>query len=399
MMRQNYYQSRNIIWDYFLVSLFIVTSGAVFWHGMSPAFAFTSLLLFAWINAAIVRKDFGKINNESFLFIIFITFLCVLNYICYTPQFLDNSEVGYLVILTAAYLVVSRYDFYYFRHLLTNIVYYITLLGLVVFGLYEAGVLPSYTLTLPSGVQYKMFFTYTLGWPLDFHRYSGIWHEPGACQIITNTVLWLYYENFIKWDFEKGQLKKLFVIFLGSILSLSAGSYMVLMLLVTAVVIKIRIRSRYKFSIYVFIFLMTTIGLYLMFNSSVVQNKLFDAEGEHVSKVSRLSDINALWKMTLERPILGYGLGTTEFWDMSDNYGNSACSSGFLAYSASLGFTWMLTFVFFVWKGIKKLKIGIGTLFLFLAIILMQFNEKFIEYPITNMFIFQFASYKLNSHK
>lgn len=398
-MRQTCYQSRNVIWDYFLVFLFLVTSGAVFWHGMSPAFAFTSLLFFAWINAATVRKNFGKISNNSFLFVIFISSLCVFNYVIYTPQFQDNSEVGYLVILTATYLVVSRYDFYYFRHLLTNIVYYITLFGLVVLGLYEVGVLPSYSLTLPSGTQYTMFLIYTLGWPLDFHRYSGIWHEPGACQIITNTVLWLYYENFTKWNFEKGQLKKLLVLFLGSILSLSTGSYMVLMLLIIAVVMKIRIRSRYKFIIYVFIFLLTTIGLYLMFNSSVVQNKLFDSEGEHVSKVSRLSDINALWKMTIERPILGYGLGTTDFWDISDNYGNTACSSGFLTYSASLGFTWMLTFVLFVWKGIKRLKIGIGGAFFFVAIILMQFNEKFIEYPITNMLLFQFASYKINSYK
>lgn len=397
-MRQNFYQSRNVIWDYFLVSLFLVTSGAVVWHGLSPALAFISLLFFSWINAAIVRKDFGKINNNSYLFIIFISFLCLVNYIIYTPQFQDNSEVGYLVILTASYLVVSRYDFYYFRYLLTNIVYYITLLGLVVFGLYEIGGLPSYTLTLPSGTQYTMFFIYTLGWPLDFHRYSGLWHEPGACQIITNTVLWLYFKNFIEWNFERGQLRKLFVIFLGSIFSLSTGSFMVLMLLTTAIVMKIKIRSRYKFAIYVFVFLLAIIGLYIMFNSSVVQNKLFDAEGEHVSKVSRLSDINALWRMTTERPILGYGLGTTEFWEMSDNYGNTACSSGFLTYSASLGFTWMLTFVFFVWKGVKRLKIGIGASFLFIAIIVMQFNEKFIEYPITNMFLFQFASYKINSY-
>ena len=384
---------RHTSWDYFLVFMFLATSGAVFWHGMSPALAFTSLLLLAWINTAIIRKDFGKVYNNSFHFINCIFFLCVLNYICYTPQFKDNSEPAYIVILIASYLIVSRYDFYYFRKLITNVVYVITLLGLIVFGLFELGILPTYTLITPSGTPYTMFLTYTLGWPNAFERYSGIWHEPGAGQIVTNTILWLYYKNFVDWKWGKGELKKIFIISLGSIFSFSTGGYLVLMLLVTAIIVKIRIRNRYKYLIYIFVFLIAIIGLYSLFNSPVIQNKLFDAEGEHISKIQRMDDIFALWKMATERPLLGYGLGSVEFWKLSDLYGNTACSSGFLTYTASLGFTWMLLFSFFIWKGIKKIGYGNATIFFFLAVILMQFNEKFIEFPITNMLLFHYASY------
>jgi len=384
-------------WDYFLVFLFLATSGATFWHGMSPAIAFLFFLIMAFINSMAVRKDFGKVHNSSLIFVSFIAAICFVNLLFYGWQFKDNSEIGYLVAITATYLFVSRYDFYYFRDLLTNVVCVLTLVGLIIFGLFELGLIPTYTLNTHSGTPYTMFLFYTLGWPNAFHRYTGLWHEAGACQIITNTVLWLHYRNFVEWKWGKGQLKKIFVIFLGSIFTFSTGSYIVIMLLIAAIVMNIKIKSRYKSLIYIFILIAAVVGLYIMFYSPVIQNKLFDAEGEHVSKLGRLSDINALWKMTLERPLLGYGLGTVEFWKKSEIYGNTACSSGFLTYSASLGFTWMVLFLFFVWKGIKKFRLGKSIIFMFLAIILMQFNEKFIEFPITNMLLFYFASYDSSS--
>ena len=394
MHLRKYIYRQYVIWDYFLVFMFLASSGAVFWHGMSPAFAFFSLLLIALINALIIRQNLGKVHNVSMLFVVCIVGLSVLNYLFYNPQFKDNSEPAYLVILVASYLIVSRFDYYLFRTIITNIVYVITLFGLIVFGLFEFGGLPTQSVITHSGTPYTMFLIYALGWPDAFGRYSGIWHEPGACQIILNTILWLHYRNFVEWSWEKGQLKKITIIFGGSLLTMSAGSFMVLMLLIAAIVLNVKFQSRYRYIIYLFVFLVAIAGLYLMFNSSVIQNKLFDTEGEHVSKVSRLSDINALWTMTLERPILGYGLGTEDFWKMSDQYGNVACSSGILTYSASLGFSWLVLFLIFIWKGIRKLNYGKCTILFFVAIILMQFNEKFIEYPITNMLLFSFASYK-----
>jgi len=393
MQLHNNIYRQHVIWDYFLIFLFLASSGAVFWHGMSPAFAFSSLLLIALINVLVIRRNFGKLHNMSLLFIELVVGLCLLNFIFYDPHFKDNSEPAYIIILLASYLIVSRYDFYYFRSIITNIVYVITLFGLIIFGLFEIDVLPTQSVITHTGTPYTMFLIYTLGWPNAFGRYSGIWHEPGACQIILNTILWLHYKNFVEWRWEKGQFVKIAIIILGSLLTMSTGSFMVLMLLTAAVVINIKIRSKYRYVIFLFVFLVAIVGLYLMFNSTVIQNKLFDAEGEHISKVSRLSDINALWTMTLERPILGYGLGTEDFWKMSDQYGNVACSSGILTYSASLGLTWLLFFLVFIWRGIRKLNYGKSTLFFFVAIILMQFNEKFIEYPITNMLLFSFFSY------
>lgn len=391
--------NKIVKWDYFVAVLFLATSGAVFWHGMSPAFAFSTFFLVSLINSICVSKDFGRRKNVSKFFIVIVVSLCLLNYLVNNVQYKDNSTFGYIVCLLGAYFVITRYDFYYFRSLLTNVVYVITLIGLPCFLLSELDLLTYYTVSERSGGVSSLFLIYNFGNPLLFHRYSGIWHEPGACQVIMNTVLWLHFDKFVNWRWEKGDLKKIFVILLGSLMTMSTGGYFVLMMLSVAITTKIKIKSRYKFFIYSLLLIFVVGAIYTMYNSPVIQNKLFDADGESISKMERFSDINALWRMTLEKPFLGYGLGSVEFWQVSDKYGNTSCSCGILTYSAALGFSWMFTFLLYLWSGISKMKMGKGAIFLFISVILMQFNEKFIEYPITSLFIFYFASYNININK
>ncbi len=388
-----------ILWDYFVVLIFLFTSGATFWVGrFSAALTFLLFLFVALFNSMHVKHDFLKISNPSIVFIYCVVLLCLLNYAFFMPEYQDNSMVGYVVCLTGAYMVISRYDFYYFRKILTDIVYVLTIIGIPVYLLSEIEILPTQSLMTQSGTEYTMFYIYTLGWPNLFHRFTCIWHEAGACQIILNTVLWLHFDNIVDWKWEKGLRKKIVVIFLATLLTMSTGAYMVVMLLFMAVVMNLKIKSNHRFLIFLVVLLLSTTVTYILFNSPVVQNKLFDSEGEHISKVQRLSDVIALWDMSLERPLLGYGVGSVEFWQKSDEYGNTACSTGLLTYSASLGFTWLLVFVCFLWKGISRLNLGKASIFLIIAVLLMQFNEKFIEYPITNIFLFQFASYlKSNS--
>lgn len=389
------------LWDYFVVMMFLITSGATFWVGLLTAgITFSIFFVVALINCLCVKKGINNIFNPSVNFIYLVIILCLINFIIYQPEYKDNSMIGYLICIISAYLVISQYDFYYFRRILTNVVFVISAVGIPIFLLFEYDILPTQEISVQSGKDYTMFYIYTLGWPYPFGRFTGIWHEAGACQIILNSVLWLHFNNMINWEWEKGQLIKLLIILIASLLTMSTGGYLVLMLLflsvvinLKSVVINLKIERKHKIPIVIIVFAITVLSLVLMISSDVVQNKLFDAEGEHVSKMERISDVSALWQMTLERPLLGYGIGTVEFWNMSDKYGNTSCSTGLLTYSASLGFTWMFIFILFLWKGIRQMGLGKASFLLLIAVLLMQFNEKFIEYPITNLFIFRFASY------
>jgi len=304
--------------------------------------------------------------------------------------------IGYIVCLTGSYLVISRYNFYLFRHIITNIVFLITFVGIIVFLLSELEILPYQTIMTSNGTVYTTFLFYTLGWPYLFHRYSGIWHEPGACQIVLNTLLWLHLDKITAWKWEKGEKLKLMVIFLGSILTFSTGGYLVLLLFFFAVFSSSFNRIKKRPELLVMLFLLS-IGLaYLLYNSPVIQDKLFNDDVANVSKIGRQSDAEALWRMTLDKPLVGYGIGTEAFWATSLRYGNTSCSTGLLTYSASLGVFWLILFVTFVWKQIRRMHLLRHPILLLLAVMMMQSNEKFIEYPITSIFVFQFASYYNN---
>ena len=55
------------------------------------------------------------------------------------------------------------------------------------------------------------------------------------------------------------------------------------------------------------------IGIY----SDVIQEKIFVDESESVSKKVRTENTLALLQMSSERPLLGYGIGSKEFFERS----------------------------------------------------------------------------------
>ena len=385
---------RKKIWDYWVVILFLATSGTVFWKGqLSASIAFPFLLIIAYINAIMINKD--RSNNSSFFYICACAFLCLLNFFVNGDSLKDNSMLGFFCSMLATYLIISSYDFFYFRKLITNVVFVIVIIGIPIFVLFEAGMLSTGVMTDNVDTSFVSFGIYTLGWyPHSFDRFSGLWHEPGACQIILNTVLWMHFDSITKWKWEKGQLVKCIVILIGSLLTLSTGSYLVLMLLGGAVLLKLEIKGSHRFWIMLLLLIIIIPILYFIFMSPVIQNKLFDAEGQEMeSKLIRYADMNALWQMIQDKPILGYGIGTEGFWETSYKYGNTTTSSGFLAYAASLGCSWIIVYLFFLWKSCKKLELGRGLPLLILAVIIMQFNEYYIEFPISCVFLFKYLSY------
>ena len=389
--------NKSVLWDYFVVVLLIISSDAVFFKGrLSGSVVYPFLLLISLVHLYITKSKITL--NSSIYYILWCFILCILNYLKNSYPLQDKSMMAFFCSMFATYFIISNYNYEHFKKLFTDVVYLIVLFGIPIFIASEYSLIPLGTIIDVNGQPYYSWGIYTLGWdPHFFHRFSGIWHEPGACQIILNTALWLNYNSILKWNWEKGQLKKCLVILVGSLMTMSTGSYIVLMLLFLAILINVRIRGKYKLWLILLLLIIVPASLYLLFMSPVVQNKLFDADGEMESKVTRLADVMVLWQMIQNKPILGYGIGTTEFWRYICNYGNCNTYSGILAYTASLGISWLLVYMTFLWKGCKQLKLGRGTICLVIAIVLMQFDEYFIEFPVSCVFLFKYASYnKIN---
>ena len=385
-------EKREIRRDYIIVLLFVLASGCTLWAStIRPAGAFLLLLAAGLTNSRIYRKNRG--GNNSVYYIYWIAAMCMINLIAIQSPYKDNSMMGYIVSLSGAYLIISRFEFHYFVRLLTNVVFYITLFGIPIYILGTLEYIPVMRLNTFDSQSYSYILWYTIGWPNFFYRYSGIWHEPGACQIVLNTILWLNFDKIRRWQLDKNEKYKIFVILFGVILTESTGGYLVLMAFIAAVALTSKIKGQYKALITICLFVIALTAIVIIFTNPVIQAKLFVSTNESESKATRLMDIYALWDMTLDSPMFGQGIGTNEFWEMSKRYGNTTCSSGILTYLASLGFPWLIVTAYFCYKNIKRLKLGMATYFLLASIVMMQMNEKFIEYPITSIFIFRFYSY------
>ncbi len=394
---------KDRIIDYSIVVLFVLTSGSIFYmYLLSPAVTYIILLTVGFLNKFRINHSrcYPRImRNSSWWFVMFVVFLAIIGDSYYSHQYDDRNLLGYIVALLAAYYIISSYNFYYFRNILKNIVFVITLLGIPIFLLNELEFIPTTTLKLEKANDYTMFYCYTLGWPYIFHRFSGFWHEPGACQIVLNTVLWLYFDNFRRWKWYKGDLVKILVIGIGSVMTFSTGSYISLMLLLVSIVLSLKIKSRHKFIIELLIISISFIIALFIFSSETVQNKLFvnDSVESQVSTTARAADALALYKMTIERPFLGYGLGTHDFWTTSTNLGNTSNSSGLLTFSAAFGLIWLVVFIVVLILRLRQLGFKKDIFFILIAILAMQSNEKFIEYPITSLFVFTFGSYMISN--
>lgn len=377
------------LWDYFIATIFILTSDAVFWHiKLTPGVSITFFLIVSFLT---FRKNYGKYNNSIYFF--FITLLFIIgNYIFYLPTFKNNSSFGYIVCSLGTFYCLASYDFYYFRKIITDVVYVICGIGIVLFVLFEFNLLPIKQSTV-GGIPFLTFGPYIYGWDSPVMRFSGIWHEPGACQIVLNFILWIHLDCIQSWKWERKQLKKVSVIFIASILTESTGGYISIMLLLLAIVSNIKLKVKHKKTVYITICFFIFILIYLLYASDAIQNKLLAGSTVSESKIIRTLDMTSMWKLSIERPFLGYGLGSWDFYLYSSKLGNISSSSGILKFAACCGWIWVISNLYFIWKGARKITNYKSAIFMLIAYLVLMMNEDFMEYPISSIFLYSFASY------
>lgn len=165
---------KQYIWDYFVALVFIFTTGTIAWFQyVTPGVCICFFLIIAVVNSFIYRSRIPLgVKNKSFYYCLFVFFLCGLGMIFFYSPPKENSIVGYLVAMFASYLVISRYDFYYFRRLLTNVRFLDSFIRYSCVLLTEIDLLPLTILHVST--DYEMFFIYSIGWPSHFGRFAGI---------------------------------------------------------------------------------------------------------------------------------------------------------------------------------------------------------------------------------
>lgn len=364
--------------EYIAVVLVLLTSGTYIWyHELTPAIACLIYLAFAIYYRIHHSMGGGLVFTSLYLFL---TYAFIIVSFSFHPLMADNQALGFVFQSWGSYLILSNTDFDSFKRKYLKVVFLMCAYAIPIYFLIEYEISP---FPIVDRGFYRSCMGVSVGWPSGlFHRFAGFYHEPGACQIVLNLALILYINNNQNWSLSKSEKREMIVILVGIILTKSTGGYIILLVIALCCFWK-KIMSRWFLPAFIVVF---TCG-YIILMSDVVQDKINNESS--ASLISRQSDNLAMFQMVLEEPFIGWGLGSVDHLKRSDALGNWSNSNGILYMTSSVGIPWLILYLAFLCIGIYRLGFrNISLLFVLLAFLMMESNEKFIEHPVSYILLF-----------
>lgn len=188
-----------------------------------------------------------------------------------------------------------------------SIMYFISIISIVCFFIMK--VRPDTHLPFEmnvSEINWHGTFYYTLGFFNNTtYRNAGVFGEGGVFQIFTNIAL------FLSIHCEEGgkeRTRHIVVFLIATLTTLSTMGFLSLLLVIASILYK----NRAKVGYYCLLFLVAVIIIIIDFNTGILSDKLLNQGG---SFGSRYDDFIVSWLVTMEKPIMGYGIANSDYLD------------------------------------------------------------------------------------
>ena len=381
----------NFLWrviDYLGVILLLFTSKSLVFYGTSPSFAF--FVFFAFSFFLFVFK--GRKQMESdFRFTIIYIFILLINVLLINTEIMGNGGMAAVVIAISSFFFWRSYTFIRFREVFLHTLAFLLFFNIIIFIWDEISEFP-YAMYIKFNENNDNFERFFLCYYLEKIRLSGIWGEPGVLQIFVNTAFLLYADKLRTWNLSRRELIELVILLIALLCSTSTMGYLVFMAIAYYTIWP----SFNKFSpgSKFFLSVLFLIGFASMLGSSAIQDKFSQDIEEERSFGIRLRDNWACFRMAIEEPLWGYGFGTKQYENQSILYRNLCNSNGWMANAARLGIVWLLIYIVYMKKAIRKLPLHMPTNIALFIILLMLANEDFVDYPLTYVYLYYFKSYQ-----
>lgn len=388
----------NNVYEYIVALLFVLTTGTMVWfHVLGAAKSYIILLIVAlWV---FYKRKRYITYSHSLGYCVFVTVYFLLNiYVINRSPIIENICLGYIVVSFACLLIVGSRNIYEFRDKLTVVLAVINGWGLIVYNLYELGVMDplSYIVQFPGGRSYTICLGISIGWPYFFERYAGIWHEPGAGQISSMFILILHFREISLWKWKNNKQKLcVFILLLAVLFSKSTTAYLLVICIVSFVALKAGGENNGIVGVVLKI-LLVILGAFVVsviFNSDIIQEKLFS--DDNMSKESRSIENLTLFNIFLDNPIFGAGLGTSNQWSDLIRFGAAGCSNGLLFFVSGLGIIWLIGFLLCLIKSVWKIRHVVPFPLVLIVFFVEICSQRYMEMPMTFLFLFSFGSYKM----
>ena len=374
----------NIV-DYIGIVLIILSSGSYLYEGhYNLIIIFDLLFILTRLNKISISSLTHKITHSFVLPFLLLVFMSMVIW-----GVDDNTYISYITFSIFSLVYYGTTDSNIFKKNILNIIGLLCLWANFCYILFLAG------------YPIETFYSGKSEWDIIFginirvseSRLCGLSFEPGVFQIILIYTLLFLSTELRSFKFAKLQWFYLFMIFTSIILTKSTMGYLSLGLVITYWIVTSKVKKHVLKGIASFVILL--VAIFLIYNSSVVQDKFTEANGNE-SLTVRILDANAAYQMIKLHPIIGNGLDTNQWHYLSKLYGNITNSNGVLSIMSRLGVLWLIFFIMYAVKG-KKQRDSKGIMLLYLLCIISPLlNEDICYTPIAYMFVVPFLTEKQN---
>lgn len=364
--------------EYFAILFMVICCGSQFFFRFHGAVTMISFFLFSVFYHF---KSTNKEDKRSKKFIIIYTTFLVFNFICNNIVSRDiNRILPYIIFGISSYLILSRMSFDSLSLKLMKVVLYLSIISFIVFILCEIGSI-GYSLITYNGEPYLMCGINVIGWSEPFHRFAGIFWEPGANQIIINWTIFIVLLSESTFEGVKKHKKYLLILVLMSLATMSTTGYFTLILILIYAYSKFYGFRKLSFGRIIAVSLMLP-TIMLIYNSDAVQEKLHQGDNLETrsSFTVRLADNVAMIEMIKERPLMGFGVGSLDFQKRSLFYDNETSSNGDLFFMTIFGIPFFLFILINCYSWAKVM--GHNPYWVCLMFVFFNIGECFLYYPL-----------------
>ncbi len=378
--------SKNAFLDYFAILLILLASKSSY-SLYAPTFFVGLFFVFSLIYKEFHQHSFKL--NSSLKFIVALYILYIFNSFYY-----NSFRLTFFIYPLGTFLIISNISLNSFRTKLFNLVFLLALSSIIAYFAMIFNIITPTTTTVSNQSSLWHFYGFNFISPDNWyfkHRNSGIYHEPGAFQIILNFALLFSLTSKSSFQQISHYRTKFVIILIALVLTKSTNAYISTMLILLYSFKENIARNKHLF---IPMILLSIALIYYVVTSEIILDKISNRDSENSSFFIRANDNFACLRMFAENPLLGVGNGSL-YESLSSKYGNVTASNGILAELARLGIFWGILYFSYFFKGINKItqyKKSFMFFFAFICILVLA-NEDMMGYPIAYIMTLQFKSY------
>ena len=379
----------------------------LFSGGVVTSVGHASLCMIIWaLSCFLYYYSYHKKNEFVFRdnikkYALIISWIFVVTFVINDPN-ADLSITAPVFYAIGVVFLCSIEAFDNFRKTLLKCANILFLISIVVHLGHSFGIIPAHDIPIGGIPRTLSLYLFHTEWDagqvssLGIHRFSSVYWEPGQAQVVIMYVLLLFTddikENLLKYKYI---LSKYGILILALILTQSSTGYLVFMLYFSCLLLFNNTIKKKKYLKPIFV-LLTVLFAFLMFNSSVVQDKIDqrNEKSEDTSYAIRVRDNVVCYEIATENPLFGCGLGSRFLEFQLSKRGSRTSSNGWLLTGAQVGLPYLLFIFFCMFKRIKQMNLEMQTCLLLLILILSQCNEAFTYFPYIWIYVFKFKTYK-----